>query len=109
MDYINTFLKIKSELTGYPKWVRSLEEEERYIERLYENEGVRLYRDATKTNGAKRRLENVCLNSLRVKLTGRKNRTQTKLISDPHEICSFITTPGVEVNLWFTTCSVVWA
>jgi len=32
VDYINTFLKIKAEASGYPSWVRGLEEEERLID-----------------------------------------------------------------------------
>jgi hypothetical protein len=31
VDYINTFLKLKAEASGYPSWVRSPEDEERYI------------------------------------------------------------------------------
>jgi len=42
------------------------------------------------------------------KLTERKNRTQTKFISDPKELYGFLATPGIEViNLMFTNDEVV--
>ena len=108
--YTNTFLKFKAEASGYPKWVRTPEDEERYIETFYAREGVLLDRDAIRPNAAKRGLAKLYLNSLWGKLAERQNRTQTKLILDPHELCRFLATPCVEVvNLLFASDSVVWA
>jgi hypothetical protein len=42
------------------------------------------------------------------KLTQRENRKQTKLIWDPHEIYTFLATPGIEVvNVLFARDIVV--
>jgi len=38
VDYINTFLKLKTEASGYPTWVRSPKDEERYIHSFRESE-----------------------------------------------------------------------
>ena len=54
VDYINTFLKLKAEASGYPGWVRSPEDEEPYIESFLKNEGIRLDRESIKSNAAKR-------------------------------------------------------
>jgi len=35
VDYINTFLILKGEASGYPGWVRSLADEEMYIESFF--------------------------------------------------------------------------
>ena len=35
VEYINTFLKLKAEASVYPSWVRSPEDEERYVENFY--------------------------------------------------------------------------
>jgi hypothetical protein len=44
------------------------------------------------------------------KLTERKNRVRTKMISEPREIYRFLATPGIEVtNLMFASDDVVWA
>jgi hypothetical protein len=42
-------------------------------------------------------------------LTERSNRTQTKLISEPHELYRFLVTPGIDVqNMMFNSDDVVW-
>jgi len=41
VDYINTFLKIKADASGYPSWVRSPEDEERFIDSFGQSEGIR--------------------------------------------------------------------
>jgi hypothetical protein len=53
VDYINTFLKLKAEASGFPTWVRTREDEESYIKAFYESEGVQLDRDAIRPNAAK--------------------------------------------------------
>jgi hypothetical protein len=43
------------------------------------------------------------------KLTERSNRTQTKLISEPHKLYRFLVKPGIEVvNMMFASDDVVW-
>jgi len=44
------------------------------------------------------------------KLTERNNRTESKMMSDAHELCRFLATPSIEVvNLVFACDYVVWA
>ena len=110
VGYINAFLKLKAEASGYANWVRSPEDEERYIENFYAREAVRLDRDTIRPNAAKRGLVKLCLNSLWGKLTEPGDRTQAKLISDPNELHRFLATPGIEVqNLLFASDSFLWA
>jgi len=109
VDCINTFLKLKAEVSGYPSWVRSPEDDERYIHSFRECEGIELDKASLKYNAAKRGLAKLCLNSMWGKLTERNNRTQTKLISDPKDLYRFLATPGIEViNLVFANDEVVW-
>jgi hypothetical protein len=108
-DYINTFLKLKAEASGYPAWVRNPEDEERYFETFNAREIVLMDRDAIRPNAAKRCLVKLCLNSLWGKLAKRHDGIQTKLISDPQELYRFLATSGVEVvNLMFASDSVFW-
>jgi len=72
VDYINTFLKLKVEASGYPGWVQSPEDEDRYVESFSESEGIRLEKEAIKYNAAKRGLAKYCLNSIWGILTERK-------------------------------------
>jgi hypothetical protein len=67
-EYINTFLKLKAEASGYPAWVRTPEVEERYVTNYDAREGVLMDREAIRPNPAKRGLAKLCLNSLWGKL-----------------------------------------
>ena len=44
-DYINTFLKLKAEASGYPSWFRTPNDEDRYIESFRQSEGTLLNKD----------------------------------------------------------------
>jgi len=63
VDYINTFLKLKAEASGYPGWFQSPEDEERYVESFWMSEGVRLEKEAMRYSAAKRGLAN-CVSTL---------------------------------------------
>jgi len=61
-DYVNTFLKLKVEARGYPSWVRTAENEDRYTSLFYK----RAY-DGTETlryNAPKLCLAKLCLKSM---------------------------------------------
>jgi len=102
-------LKLKAEASGYSGWVRSPEDEELYVEMFWKNEGIRLERESIKSNAAKGGLAKLCLNSMCGKLTERSDRTQTRVITEPKDLFSFLSTPGIEVtNLAFASDDVVW-
>jgi hypothetical protein len=42
VDYIVTFFKLKADASGYPNWVRTADDEDRYIVLFYQNECIRL-------------------------------------------------------------------
>jgi len=46
VGYINTFLILKAEARGYPGWVHSPEDEERYVKSFWRSEGMRLQKEA---------------------------------------------------------------
>jgi quinolinate synthase len=64
VEYINTFLKIKAEASGYPSWVRTPTDEDQYIESFPQREGILLDKDSIQHNAAKRGLAKLCLNSM---------------------------------------------
>ena len=86
VQYINTFLKLKAEASGYLSPVRSPADEDRYISEFAASEGIQLDKGAIGANPAKRGLAKLCLNSMWGKLTERNDRTRTKMISDPQEL-----------------------
>ena len=40
VEYVNTFLKLKAEASGYPSWVRTPTDRDRYIETFWQSEDV---------------------------------------------------------------------
>ena len=70
-QYIDTFLKLKAEASGYPSWVRCPADEDRYFTEFADSEGIQLDKDALGSNPAKRGLAKLCLNSIWGKLTER--------------------------------------
>jgi len=109
VDYINILLKIKAESSGYPSWIRSPEDEERFIDSFEQSEGIRLDRDSINFNVAKRGQSKLCLNSMWGKLTERNDRKKTKIITEPRKLYIFLATPDIEVtNLVFASDDVVW-
>jgi len=44
VEYINTFLKLKAEASGYPSWFRTPDDEDLYIRQFYQSEGIQLKR-----------------------------------------------------------------
>ena len=40
-EYINTFLKLKVEASGWPGWVKTESDKAEYIERYFDKEGIR--------------------------------------------------------------------
>ena len=63
-EYVNTFLKIKQEASGYPKDCVTEEQKQAYIEEYYEHEGIRLDPEKIEYNPGLRSLAKLMLNSL---------------------------------------------
>ena len=63
-SYIDRFLQLKQEASGYPEWCVTMEDKQRYIEDYYKNEGIRLDPDNIKKNPGMRSLTKLCLNSM---------------------------------------------
>ena len=67
-EYVNMFLKIKQEASGYPKDCVTDEQKQRYVEEYYQHEGIRLDPKEIKYNPGLRYLAKLVLNSLWGKL-----------------------------------------
>ena len=63
-EYVNTFLKMKQEASGYPKECVTDEQKQRYIDEYYEHEGIRLDPNKIEYNSGLRSLAKLMLNSL---------------------------------------------
>jgi hypothetical protein len=109
VQYINTFLKLKAEVSVYLTWVRNPDDEDRFVHNFNDSEGILLNKDAIRPNAAKTAIAKLCLNSMWGKLTERSNRTKSKMITEPRELYRFLASPGIEVmSLISASDDVVW-
>lgn len=81
--YVDTFIKSKTEASGYPTWVNSEEDKQQYKQMYLEKEGVEL--GDIEFNQAKRSFSKICLNSQWGYMAMNTNKSQTKIITNPDE------------------------
>ena len=110
VEYINTFLKLKVEASGYPNHAASEQDNYHYITKFYTSDGILLDRANIVKNSAKRVLDKLCLNSFWGKPTEINNRPKSQIITDPQGLYRLLSTPGIDVtNILCASDKVVWA
>ena len=98
-DYVNTWLKIKQEASGWPSWVRDDEtKRQQYIRQYEEHEGIRLEYDNIEENKGLRTLAKLMLNSMWGKFGQRLNKTQIHPFDDPQAFHQFLDTDSIDVR-----------
>jgi len=85
-EQVDMFLKIKTEATGFPEWVSSEGDKEKYALEFEQKVGVKLDVSQIQNNPALRSIAKICLNSFWGKLGERNNKTQCKYISSTLEL-----------------------
>ena len=88
--YINQFLKMKQEASGFPSNVKTEEEKDLYINNYYEKEGVKLEKKNIKFNEGMRSIAKLMLNSFWGRFGMASNKSQYKLIKNSAEWFSLI-------------------
>ena len=63
-SYVNCMLKIIQEASGYPAWVESEEEKDRYIQDYYDKEGIRVDKNNIKSTSGFKALSKLLLNGV---------------------------------------------
>jgi hypothetical protein len=108
-EYVNMFLKLKHESSGYPSLVQSEEDKDRYIEEYLRAEGIALDKASISKNAGQRTLTKLKLNSVWGKWAQNQNKTQTTLVTSEKEFYELLTSPGIEVtNLIFPNDDFAW-
>lgn len=81
-DYINTFLKLKQQASGFPPDVKTEKEQNQYIRDYFEHEGILLDQHSIQKNPGLRSISKLALNSFYGKFGQRTNLKKTKLVTD---------------------------
>ena len=97
-EYVNTFLKIKQEASGYPANVVTEADKDDYIQRYYENEGVLLDKNQIKVNPGMRSVAKLLLNSFWGRFAMNSHKYQTKYLNTPHDWFELLSTKNIEVS-----------
>ncbi|XP_054266921.1 uncharacterized protein LOC128989088 [Macrosteles quadrilineatus] len=97
-DFINKFLKMKQEASGFPGWCETEEDKNKYIEDYFQKEGVQLEKDKIVKNGGLRSLAKLMLNSFWGKFGQRENQTKATIVRDPKTLFKMLTSPEIDVN-----------
>ncbi|XP_054272648.1 uncharacterized protein LOC128992928 [Macrosteles quadrilineatus] len=97
-DFINKFLKMKQEASGFPSWCETDEDKNKYIDDYFQKEGVQLEKDKIVKNGGLRSLAKLMLNSFWGKFGQRENQTKATIVRDPKTLFKMFSSPEIDVN-----------
>ena len=101
-EYVNTWLKIKQEASGWPSWVGDdVAKRQQYIQEYHEHEGIRLDYNKIEKNPGLRTLAKMMLNSMWGKFGQRLNKTQVKEFDDPEAFHHFLENDSIDVRQVF--------
>ena len=96
--YIDCFMKLKQEASGWPSNVNTEQEKQQYIDSYLANEGIQLEYERIEKNPGLRSLAKLMLNSFWGKFGQRSNMTQLEHISEPAEYFDLLTSESQEVT-----------
>ena len=85
-EYVNKFLKMKTEATGFPDHIKSNDQKEKFINDYFNNEGIQLDSDNMKPNPGMKAISKLFLNSLWGRFGLNSNKTQHKLLTNASEL-----------------------
>jgi hypothetical protein len=106
-DYVNTFLRIKQEASGYPHWVKTDADKNKYISDYFIHEGIQLDKSKIQSNSGLKTLSKLLLNSQWGRYAMQTNKTQSKFLSNARELYNFFENDQFEVkDLLFPTDNV---
>lgn len=97
-DFINKFLKIKQEASGYPGWCQTPEDRSKYVDDYFQHENVKLDAEKITKNEGLRSLAKLMLNSFWGKFGQRENQAKTSIIRQPAELFKMLVSPSIDVN-----------
>ena len=96
-EYVDTFVKIKLEASGYPKNCVTDEQKQWYVNDILENQGIQLDPYKIVYNPGLRALAKLMLNLFWGKFAQRSNLVKTEQIDDPQKFFDHLTSDEIVV------------
>ena len=107
-QYVNTFLKVKQEASGWPDWCVDERSRQHYIKQYFEKEGILLDYNRIVENPGLRSLSKLMLNSFWGKFGQRSNLIQSTYTNDPEQFFDMLTSDQQNVkNVRFVSSEAV--
>ena len=94
-DYVNTWLKIKQESAGWPRWCETREQQQQYIRRYREKEGITLENVAK--NPERKQVAKLML-SFWGKFGERTNKSKVEPVKQPSQLCRLLTDSANDIQ-----------
>ncbi len=92
-SYVNTFLQIKQEASGFPTDVISPEDKKKFQQKYLEKEDILLNLEKVKKSSTLRSLAKLMLNSLYGKFGQRINLRKSHFVDNPTDLCKIVSSP----------------
>ena len=89
-EYVNTWLKIKEEASGWPTDCRTQESQAQHLHDYARREGIHLDYDQVQHNPGRRALAKMMLNSMWGKFGQRQNKMQVREFTEPQAFHEFL-------------------
>lgn len=96
--YIDTFLKIKTEASGFPSWCDTPYNRQKYIKEYYAHEGIKLDESQIEKNEGYRSLAKLLLNSLWGRLGMRQDKEKKVFVKSRNHLLNLMINPSLEIN-----------
>ncbi|XP_033214080.1 uncharacterized protein LOC117171136 [Belonocnema kinseyi] len=96
--YMNMFLKIKQETTGWPSYCIDEASKVEYLRQYEQAEGIKLDRDKINKNPGLRSVAKLCLNSFWDKFVQRNNLPQTDIVRTKEKLLRMLLKPEIKVR-----------
>ena len=97
-QYMNTFMKIKMEASGYPPECVTAADKTDYVERVRQHEGINLDADSIEFNAGRRAVAKLCLNNIWGKFAQTPDRTTKEFITAPRRFFHLMSDDGIHVS-----------
>ena len=99
-SYVDTFLKIKQEASGWPEWVGDdPDKRQQYLDDYRAKEGITLDPDKIDKNPGRRSLAKMMLNSFWGKYGQKGNKSQVEPISSPERLYKLLNDDSRELQI----------
>ena len=97
-QYMNTFMKIKMEVSEYPPECVTAADKSGYVERVRQHKGINLDADSIEFNAGRRAVAKLCLNNIWGKFAQTPDRTTKEFITAPRRFFHSISDDGIRVS-----------